>query len=309
MKNNHCDHCVEEAIKLDIFGALFQTIFKMTFATMTGSVALGASGLFSLADFFTKMFSLVSVKVGKLPPSTNFPYGYGKIQFLSSIFISMALIIGAIFILVGNFHAAGEFIAGGPAALALFAVVLSASMSEIMYRYLSCAAGEHKLANLHAAAWDNRADALSGIAVFIGVLLSNLGWDSADYWAGALISVVVIYIGVKIFYDSFKSLLDVSIPEEVRRAVIRLARRTPGVMEVEFCRGRSLGETWELSMQVEVDKQLSSTQIHEMIETLREKISEMHPEFSFIQISNRPVEKQDDPEDTELINAFKEQYQ
>ncbi|MGK5094582.1 cation diffusion facilitator family transporter [Deltaproteobacteria bacterium TL4] len=308
MKYNHCHPCVQEAARLDMIVALFQGVFKLVIAFVTGSVALSASGFFSLADFLTKIITMVSVKVASLPPNERFPYGYGKIEFLSSILIGFLLVLGAFFFLLRQFLTAATPRVT-PEWIALIAVLLSAVLADMMSRHLHCAGTENNSTAILAAAWDNRMDSLSSVAVFIGISLTYFGWESADYWAASIISVMIIYVGGRIFYDAFRSLMDTSIPEKITSEIMRMARRTTGVVKVEYCRSRSLGDTWELSLQLAVDDQLSVYEIHQLVKTLRHRIYELHKNFAFIQISHTPVKKTEDPEDSHLLKKFREKTQ
>jgi len=302
-----CAACLIEAVKLDLIASLCQIVFKSLVAQLTGSVSLGVSSLVSLGDFITKIIAMASIKIARLPPSSRFPYGYGKIQFLSSMIIGLALMAGAVIILVDNIWLVEQAHSAPPSLLALLAVIISALASEILYRYLFCVGTRNKNSSLLTAAMDSRLDSVSGVIVFIGIACSHLGFEDADYWAAVLISFIVFYVGGKIFYEALKSLLDISIPEEVIEQIYKISRRTSGVVEVEYCRARSLGETWELNLQIAVDQDLSSQKIKHLNESLRQDIqqSQTQPHFSFIQISNNLVEKVND-DDEDIFKLFKE---
>ncbi len=303
-----CAACANRAVQYDLAVSSFQTVFKLAFAQLTGSVSLGISSLVSLGDFITKLITLVSIKISRLPPSTRFPYGYGKIQFLSAMIIGLALNAGAIAILIRNLWVVEEAHSVPPSLIALVAVVFSAAISQVMFRYLNCVGTKNKNAGILAAALDNRLDFISGVVVFTGITLSHLGWEDADYWTAVLVSLLVMYVGSKIFYDALISLLDISVPEEIVEEINKITRRTSGVVKVEYCRARSLGETWELNMQVAIDQDLSTKEVQSLNDSLRAKILHFEPSFAFIQISNRAVKKVVHSDEGDIFKLFKESH-
>ena len=83
--SNHelCLTCVQKGVNLDMVVTMSQSVLRIGFASASGSMALIAQGIYSIADSLTKVMNYVSIKISKAPPSTLFPYGYGKIQFVT----------------------------------------------------------------------------------------------------------------------------------------------------------------------------------------------------------------------------------
>ncbi len=247
---------------MDIYVSLAEAVFKSVLGFMTGSMALHAHGLHSLADFLTKSITLVSVKISSWAPTEKFPYGYGKVQFLSSAFIGASLLIGSSVFLYENIRHINEGLVEAPEIWALAGALLAAGASELMHRYLGCVAEHNNSPAIRAAAWDNRVDALSSLAVVAGVLLSNLGWPVADHLAAVLVSLMVIKIGAQIIIDSVTGLMDVSVPEDVLNRIRRIADRTEGVIDIAHLRGRKLGERLEIDMSVVIEGAMPTRESH-----------------------------------------------
>jgi len=305
ISKSECAECAKESVLYDLYFVFFQTVFKSLIALMTGSISLGASSLLSLGDFFSKIINWASIKVSKLHPSDRFPYGYGKIQFLTSIIIGFILILSAIILLHNNLEVLDEANTKAPSLLALLAIIITALASEIMYRYLNCVSVRNNLSNIKAAALDNRMDVFSSIIVMLGILLSYLGWEDADFWSAVIISFFVFYLGIKIIFDAMKNLLDISLDEKIMEEITLLVLRTKDVVQIDYCRGRSLGERWELNLQIAINDELTSTQIESLIMKLKKAILSIYPEFSFLQISHSLASLDSNELDKEIIDAFK----
>jgi cation diffusion facilitator family transporter len=308
--SNHelCLTCVQKGVNLDMVLTMSQSVLRLGFALASGSMALMAQGIYSIADSLTKIMNYVSIKISKAPPSTLFPYGYGKIQFVTSMILGAALIFGAVNFLISNVHHANDSVDEIPSGLALIGILLSGIISASSSYYLNCVSTQTKNPVMKAASLDNRIDAISSGTVFIGVLASRSGWPAADNWTAILVALMVVWIGGSIAYESIHGLMDISIPQESLHSIRRAARMTPGVIKVEYCRGRMLGDTWQISMQVAIDDRLSSIEVHQITLGIRQNIKSDYNNVSFIQISTTPmtVDLNDGQEFAEIINAFSE---
>ncbi|MBF0587986.1 MAG: cation transporter [Magnetococcales bacterium] len=286
-----------------MFFTLGQAVIRSGFGFVTGSVAMHAQGVYSLADFLTKVLNLVSIKLANRPPNSRFPFGYGKIQFISSIIIGVVLAGGSGLFLFNNLTNLQNLASDTPpSALALLAAALSGVASELMYRFLNCASHENNNSAIRAAALDNRTDAFSSVAVFFGILFSMLGFPLADGLAALGVSLLVLRIGVEIAYDAIRSLLDVSMPQEQLDEVERMANRTPEVLEVMHIRGRNIGDRYELYLQLAMDQDLTLAVSHQVAVGLKRTIRGRFERVAHIHLETTPREK----EKSWLVEAFKE---
>ncbi|MBF0219667.1 MAG: cation transporter [Gammaproteobacteria bacterium] len=307
MKYPHCPKCVNEAVWVDLYTTTFQALLRITFGFLSGSVALGTQGIYSFADATMKVINLVSVRISKRTPTRNFPYGFGKIEFISSLIIGASLMVGAVLFLYDKIGA-GFHNEAPPSAIAFIGIIISALISEFSYRYLGCVGRENNSSTIIAAAWDNRTDAISSVVVFIGVLLSLSGWEEADFVAALLVALLVFRIGGSIALDALRGLLDLSLPHHEIAAISRLCRRQPGVVEVIYCRGRSLGATHQINIHLAIDERLSASELNQLLASLQDKIHDQQAHIAFLQISTTAVNSDAadySEEASELVNAFR----
>ncbi len=272
MMPNKCQDCRDRAAWLDMFTALALAIFKTALGVLSGSMALQAHSLHSFGDFLTKGINLASVKLSSRPANSAFPYGYGKIQFLSANFIGISLMGGAFAMLWYNISHLGAGHVQVPEFSAVLGALISAGTAELMHRYLRCV-GEHTNSPaIMAAAADNRGDAYSSLAVLGGIVLSILGWVSADHLAAILVSVLVIRIGAIIAWDSIHGLMDGSVPAHRIEAIRQLlAAHHPGIRVVDL-RGRRMGEAWEVDLRLSISSQVTVDECHTLEKEIEARI-------------------------------------
>jgi cation diffusion facilitator family transporter len=272
MKFEHCKECRDEVVWWAFFVNIAQMTYKGLLGIMTGSAALIADAMHSGADVVASSVTMASLKISAKPADERHPYGYGNIQFISSSIVGLILILGAIYLIYESFMAilAGEISA--PNVAAVLGAALSALTNELMYRYQSCVATENNSPAIMANAWDNRSDALSSVAVLVGILIAVMGFPIADNLAAIAVGFMVIRIGVELNTDAISGLMDTSIEIEDLKEVYDLVNEIEGVEGIAYLRGRNVGEDLHVEINIKVNRNLSVAESDDITDRITEKI-------------------------------------
>jgi cation diffusion facilitator family transporter len=256
---------------------------------ITGSAGLHAMALQELADIITKGVNWVSILVAKKPPSTRFPYGYGKLQFLSALVMGGLLSSGAVIFIFYNVSHINSNLVAPPSQMAIVAAVLVGITGEITYRIMSCVGQKNNNMAIVAAAMDNRLDAISSIMVLVGAVLSNFGWFVADHLAALAVAVLVIRVGAGIITEAIQGLLDIGPPEEIMAVVQTTCLNIGAVREIKNIRGRRLGDSYEFDVSLFVDGELTVYESANLKKLVSDRIYETVRHTEHIHISLYPL--------------------
>lgn len=249
-----CKACADRAIWLCLGGNVFLCIFKGIIGFVSGSLALMADAVHSGADVLDSIVTLAAIRLGRKPPDRTHPYGHGKTEFVAGAFIGLILLFGASYIIVTSValllrsrpHPQPHFIA-------LAAAAISIAVNELLFRYTICAARHVNSAALEAEAWDNRADSVSSVPVFLGVLGAQFGFLSLDPLAALLVGILVTKIGFQLLRKNLHGLMDAPLhPEQISR-IRELVVAVPGVKGIGYLRTRGMGRHYLADMQILVN--------------------------------------------------------
>ncbi|MBF0184907.1 MAG: cation diffusion facilitator family transporter [Magnetococcales bacterium] len=248
----HCRQCANESARLDFFVTLGEAVFSMLMGWMTGSAGLHALALLTGGDILSKAINWFAVLASHKPPTTRFPYGFGKLQFLSALFIGILLICGATFFFLHNIQdmQSGQLKRAG--GVAIFSALLLSSSSWLMYRIMICTANHNNNPALLAAAMDNQVDAWSSVMVLIGAVLTHFDFLVADRLMALVVALLVVNLGVQIMRDAVHGLLDMGLPLSVHSQIRALCQATPHVVGIRRLRGRRIGSAYEVDVEIEV---------------------------------------------------------
>ena len=284
MKHEYCKTCRDEVVWWAFFVNIGQMIYKGLLGIMTGSAALIADAMHSGADVVASAVTMISLKISNRPADEHHPYGYGNIQFISSSIVGIILILGAIYLIYQSFMSIINGDVTAPNTVAVLGALISAITNELMYRYQSCVGTEINSPAIMANAWDNRSDALSSLAVLVGIVIAVLGFPMADNLAAIAVGFMVIRIGVELNSDAISGLMDSSIETEELKEIYDLVKLINGVEGIAYLRGRNVGEDLHVEVNIKVNRNISVAESDQIAECIKEKI-----EYEVVHVKNTLV--------------------
>jgi cation diffusion facilitator family transporter len=248
-----CQAC---AARVPIFawvGNFSLTIFKLVVGFLGGSPALMADGLHSFTDVIGTSVILASTRISGRAPSREFPYGQGKIEFLSAMFIYVVLIALAIFIFVGGLLLLLDGHEEPPHLITVLGGGVSILYNVLMFRLGQCAGVRTNSPALLANSFENRADAISSITVCVGIVLAILIHPAADPLAAMLVGVIIFVNCIHEGHKALQGLMDNRALSPAVHARIRaVAAAHDGVTRVRFIKTRPTGTGYWLDLGIEV---------------------------------------------------------
>jgi len=275
---------------------VFLTILKFVVGFMARSSALIADAVHSLSDFASDISVLIGLKVASKPVDHDHNYGHGKFETLAAIIVGFMLFLAGIGILWNSIITIYDHFTGvpifQPGTIALYAIIASILVKEGLYRYTVISGKSLNSQVLIANAWHHRSDALSSIAVLIGVsgaILLGERWVILDPISAGLVSILILKVAAQSSYDSFNELMEVSLGKERQKEILALVAEVPGVSIPHNLKTRKIGNTVAIDMHIKVDKDLSIVKAHDISTLVENKLKEAFGAESFISIHVEPL--------------------
>ena len=83
---------------------LIISIMKIVGGIIFNLGSLFADGMHTFSDFFTDIVCLIGSKISKKRPTKTHPFGFGKVEYLTNLFVGIVLLILGIFIIFNGFN-------------------------------------------------------------------------------------------------------------------------------------------------------------------------------------------------------------
>ncbi len=148
--------------------------------------------------------------------------------------------------------------------LALLGAAVSIAMKEALYQYTIAAGRRIRSVAVAANAWHHRSDALSSVAVLLGVGGAQIrpGWHILDAYAALVVSLLILGVGYEILKASVREFTDAAPAPEVMERIRSCAGTVEGVQGLHDLRVRTSGGLYQMELHIVVAGGLSVRQGH-----------------------------------------------
>ncbi len=239
-----------------------------------GLTSLFADGLHTLSDFIINIISMVGAKLSRKRATKHHPYGFGRIEYLTNLFIGMFLFLLGIYIFIQGFFAPHVI----PQIEILWFLVIPIILKGICIGITYVASKKLKSKILLVSAEESTADIYSTIGViFIAILLQfaeeNPILMYLDIIGGILISFVILKTAFKIVFQNSLALIgEVEENGEEVKKVKEFLTKYHNKIKAEDIYLIKYGSYYKLQLNIELDSNMTLNKITRLENTIKKDI-------------------------------------
>nr|WP_315024512.1 cation diffusion facilitator family transporter [uncultured Aminipila sp.] len=192
---------------IGILGNIMLFIFKLIMGCLSNSISITADAINNLSDAGSCGVTLASFKLAKKPADKKYPFGYGRIEYISGFIVAFLIIIVGMELIKTSIHEifhTERIIFNWPTLIALFLSILIKLGMGLFNKYAN---KKIESVSINASALDCLCDALvTTVALFSYLAAYFLNWQ-IDGYAGIIASLFILWSGFKAAMDALKPLL------------------------------------------------------------------------------------------------------
>ncbi|SDY47811.1 cation diffusion facilitator family transporter [Evansella caseinilytica] len=263
-----------------IVGNVVLAAIKAIVGLTANSQALVADAVHSASDVVGSIAVLIGIRAAKLPPDRDHPYGHGKAETVTAIIVAVLLFVVGIEIAVTAVQSFFQPI-DVPGIAAIYAVIFSIGVKELMFRYKYRLGKQYKSDALITDAWHHRSDVFSSLAALFGIGASILGgyvdipWlVYADPVAGLFVAVLIGKMAWRLGNQAIHNTLDHVLHEEDTEEMRSSAAEVDGVCAVDELLAREHGHYVIIDIKIAVDPAITVEAGHGIGKKVKEKLME-----------------------------------
>jgi cation diffusion facilitator family transporter len=293
------------AIIISSVGLLVTFALQIAVVWVGRSAALLADAVHNLADVFTSVPLWIAFVLSRRQADRRFTYGYGRAEDIAGVTVVLFILGSAVF---AGYEAAQKWYTRAPTThlqLGMAAALIGAVGNEIVAAYKIRVGKSIGSAALVADGQHSRADALTSLGAFLGILGVSLGFPWADPLMGLVISVAILYIVWETGRQVFTRILDAIEPEAVEE-IEQVAGAVPGVRGVDEVRARWIGQRLRVELAIQVDPSLTVAEGHHIAEEVRHELLHHVPRLADAHVHVNPAWEGADPYHAATAPHFRE---
>jgi cation diffusion facilitator family transporter len=248
-------------------------VSKIAVGLMAGSTSVVADGFESASDVVASGVVLLGLILASKPPDADHPYGHGRIETLTGLGVGMILGGAGVGICMHALGRLGQ--THTPAAYAFWPLLASIVVKSFLSGFKFHYGRKIRSDSLVADAWNDAVDILSGstAAAALGLTLYDPSrFLAADHYGGFAIGLIVIFLGIRVVYETALHLMDTMPDPETMRLIREAAARVPGALGIEKCYARKTGLQYHVDLHLEVDPGMTVRDSHRIASRVRDEM-------------------------------------
>lgn len=247
---------------------------KFLAGSQSKSIAITADAFNNLSDAGSSFITLVGFKMSGQEPDPDHPFGHGRIEYLSGLIVSGAILIMGYELIVSSIK---KILQPEDTAFSLLVVMIliCSILVKLYMAYYNFSVGKKiDSSAMKATATDSLSDTVTTTVVLFATLIQHFfGWQ-IDGCCGVLVGLFILYAGFSAAKDTINPLLGQAPSREFVEQVQQIVLNTDGVLGMhdlivhDYGPGRII-----ISLHAEVSSNGNILEIHDMIDRLEQTLN------------------------------------
>ena len=273
----------EKIIKTSIIGIVVNLIlvaFKAFVGIVTNSIAITLDAVNNLTDALSSIITIIGAKLAHRPPDKNHPYGYGRIEYFSSVIIAVIVLWAGITAFMESWPKIFTPDVTNYSTVSLVIIAVAIVVKLALGRYVKSVGEDINSQALVASGSDALFDSILSLSTLVAALISIFFHISLEGILGVIISIVIIKASIDMIRETLDSMIGARVDSELSRKIKDSICELPEVYGAYDLSLHNYGpEEMQGSVHVEVDDSLTALEIHNLTRQISIKI---YNEFSII---------------------------
>ncbi len=260
------DKAIKKASWISIWGNAFLSVSKIIIGFVSGSMAVLADGIDSASDIVTSVITLFTARIIAKPPDIRFPYGYEKADTIASKVLAFIIFFAGAQLFISTLtNLIENEIREMPSKIAIYVTVISIFGKFFLAFYQFKVGKKVKSSMLVANAKNMQNDVIISLSVLLGLVFTFIfKLPILDILTAFAVSGWIMYVAFKIFMESNVELMDGIEDTGIYKTIIEAVEKVDGAKNPHHIRVRQRNNTYLISLDVEVNENLSVKVSHEI---------------------------------------------
>ncbi len=186
---------------------LFLSGFKAAVGFISGSIAIILDAVNNLSDAASSVITIIGTKLSSKSPDKKHPFGYGRIEYLTSMVISVIVLYAGITALSESVKKIITPETPDYSAVALIIVGVGVAAKIFLGLFVKAKGRETKSDALINSGTDALGDSVISAATLVAAAIYLIFHISLEAYLGAIISVVIIKSGIEMIKEATSKIL------------------------------------------------------------------------------------------------------
>ena len=250
----------------------FLSIAKIVTGLIGKSGALVADGIHSFSDLITDLVAIIGGRFASKPADKNHPYGHGRVEYLTSMVISVFIVLLGIAILIDVFTTEIT----RPETIVVYVTIFIIIAKLLLSTYILRKGKQYKNSILISSGYESRTDVISSSVVLVSAITANIKMDIfkySDKVAMFIVGLLIIKTGFSLLKENVSNIIgeDEKDPE-LRKEIEKIILNYKEVIKIDKLLLIKYGEYYQLVSDIQMDENKKLKDVHDILEKIEKDL-------------------------------------
>ena len=262
---------------IGIIANVFLASFKAVIGILTNSIAIVLDAVNNISDAGSSLITIVGTKLAGKEPDKKHPFGYGRIEYLSAMIISVIVLYAGITSLVESVRQILHPETPEYTVVSLVIVAVAVAVKIFLGRYVKSVGVQVHSDSLVNSGEDATLDSVISASTLVAAAIFMIFHVSLEAWLGAVISLVIIKSGLEMLRDTISQILGERNDAELAKAIRQTVVGFPEVYGAYDLVLNNYGpDNWNGSIHIEVPDTCSANELDLLIRSIQTAVYREH---------------------------------
>lgn len=273
----HRDAVIIRTSVIGIIANVLLVAFKAFIGLASNSIAIVMDAVNNISDAASSVITIVGTKLAGREPDKKHPFGYGRIEYLSAMIISVLVLYAGVTAFTESVKKILHPETPDYSVVSLVIVAVAVVVKILLGRYVKSVGEKVNSDSLVNSGEDATLDSIISAATLIAAVIYLIFHVSLEAWLGAMIAVVIIKSGIEMLRDTLSKILgeraDAELAREIKKTIISHSK-VSGVYDLVM---HNYGpDSYNGSVHIEVPDTLSADDLDKLIRKISVDVYSKH---------------------------------
>ena len=210
----------KKIIKVSILGILVNLVlvaFKAIIGIIVNSIAIILDAVNNLSDALSSIITIIGTKLSAKRPDKKHPYGYGRIEYFSSVIIAVIVLLAGLTSLKESVEKIIHPTVADYSIISLVIIIVAVFVKFFFGRYVKKQGESLNSGSLIASGTDAVSDSVLSLSTFIAAIISIVWKISLEGYLGVIISIIILKSAIEILKDTINDMIGIRADSEITK--------------------------------------------------------------------------------------------
>ena len=251
--------------------------FKAVVGLTANSVAIVLDAVNNISDAASSAITIVGTKLAGKEPDRKHPFGYGRIEYLSAMIISLLVLYAGITAFTESVKKIIDPVTPDYGAAARIIVGAAVVVKFVLGRYVKGVGERVNSDALINSGNDAVFDSIISVTTLVAAAIYLIFGVSLEAWLGALIAAWIIKAGFEMLKDTLSKILGERVDAELAQSIKKEILEFPEVHGVYDLVMHNYGpDSYNGSVHIEVPDTLSADELDKLLRRIQVQVYNEH---------------------------------